>query len=104
MDFLREHRNGATHDDLSDKLQELVAAVTEENKGGTLTLTISMKPMGKNDGLEIAADVRIKPPKQAAGVSIFFVTPESNLVRQDPRQQTMELRDLAPASAARALA
>lgn len=104
MDFLREHRNGSTHDDLSDKLQELVAAVTEESKAGTLTFTISIKPMGKNDGLEVAADVKIKPPKPAAGVSIFFPSAENNLVRQDPRQATMELREVAPASVARSLA
>lgn len=104
MDFLREHRNGSTHDDLSDKLQELVAAVIDEGKGGTLTLTISMKPMGKNDGLEVAADIKVKAPKPAAGVSIFFASPENNLVRQDPRQATMELREISPAGAARSLA
>lgn len=104
MDFLREHRNGSTHDDLSEKLQELVAAVIEEGKAGTLTLTISMKPLGKSDGLEVGADVKIKAPKPATGVSIFFASPENNLVRQDPRQTAMELREVTPSSAARALA
>ena len=103
MDFLREHRNGVTHDELSDKLQELVAAVIEEGKAGTLTLTVSIKPVGKADGLEVGADVKVKPPKTAPGVSIFFASPENNLVRQDPRQATMELREVAP-SVPRALA
>jgi len=103
-DFLREHRNGLTHDELADALNELVAAVTEENKGGTLTFTVSVKPMGKSDGLEVSADIKVKPPKKTAGVSIFFATPENNLVRQDPRQQSMELREIGPSSAARALA
>lgn len=104
MDFLREHRNGSTHDELSDKLQELVAAVTEEERSGTLTFTIMLKPMGKHDGLEVAADVKIKPPKPKAGVSLFFASPENNLVRQDPRQAAMELREVGPASVARGLA
>ena len=104
MDFLREHRNGLTHDELSDRLQELVAAVTEEGRAGKLTLTVTIKPMGKSDGLEVAAEVKSAPPKQTPGVSIFFASPENNLVRQDPRQQTMELREVGPASAARALA
>ena len=103
MDFLREHRNGVTHDELSDKLQELVAAVTEEGKSGTLTLTINVKPLGKNDGLEVGADVKIKPPKPTVGVSIFFASPDNNLVRQDPRQTAMELREV-PAVVARNLA
>lgn len=104
MDFLREHRGGSTHDELSDCLQELVAAVTEEGKLGTLILTLSVKPLGKGDGLEVGADVKIKPPKAKVGVSIFFASPENNLVRQDPRQTTMELREVGPASVARALA
>jgi hypothetical protein len=104
MDFLREHRNGSTHDDLSDALQALVAAVTEEGKAGTVTLTIKVKPLGKSDGLEVAAEIKSSPPKAAAGVSIFFASPENNLVRQDPRQQTMELREVGPASVARSLA
>lgn len=103
-DFLREHRNGITHDELADALNELVTAVTEENKAGTLTFTVSIKPMGKSDGLEVSADIKIKPPKKTAGVSIFFATPENNLQRQDPRQQSMELRDIGPQQAHRGVA
>lgn len=103
-DFLREHRNGVTHDELADALNELVAAVNEEGKAGTLTFTVSIKPMGKSDGLEVSADIKVKPPKKTAGVSIFFSTPDNNLVRQDPRQQSMELREVAPSSPARSLA
>jgi hypothetical protein len=105
MDWLREHKNGALHDELSDGLQELVAAVMEEGKAGTLTLTIKVGPFGKGDGaLQVAAEAKVKPPKAPAGVSIFFATPENNLVRQDPRQQSMELREIAPAGVARSLA
>lgn len=102
-EFMREHRNGTTHDELSDRLQELVTAVVDENRGGKLTLTISVKPVGKSGGLEVAAEVKLAAPKPVAGVSIFFATPEGNLVRQDPRQATMELREV-PASVARNLA
>lgn len=103
-DFLREHRNGITHDELADALNELVAAVTEENKAGSLTFTVSIKPMGKSDGLEVSAEIKVKPPKKTAGVSIFFATPENNLVRVDPRQQSMELREIAPTMPHRGLA
>lgn len=103
-DFLREHRNGLTHDELADALNELVAAVNEEGRAGTLTFIVSIKPMGKSDGLEVSADIKVKPPKKTPGVSIFFSTPDNNLVRVDPRQQSMELREVAPASASRALA
>jgi hypothetical protein len=103
-DFLREHRHGATHDDLSDALQELVEAVCEENKAGKLVLTISIKPKGKGDGLEVAAEVKLAPPLPPPGVSLFFASAENNLVRSDPRQQAMELREAPPAHVARTLA
>ena len=89
MDFLREHRSGITHDLLSDKLQELVAAVTQEGKAGSLVLKIGVKPMGKGDGLEVSAAIDVKSPKETPGAAIFFPTPENNLVRVDPRQQAI---------------
>ena len=99
MDFLREHRNGSTHDELSDALQELVAAVTAEGKAGKLTLTVNIKHAGRDSGaLEVAADIKIAPPKSQPGVSIFFASPENNLIRQDPRQHAMELREIGPAT------
>ena len=103
-DFLREHRNGVTLDDLSDALQTLVAAVVEEQRGGKLAITIAVKPLGKSDGFEVSVDHKVVAPKPTPGVSIFFASPENNLQRQDPRQQTMELREVPPASVARTLA
>jgi len=100
--FLAEHRGGATHDELSVALQALVADVTNLQKVGTLTLAISLKPVG--DGLQISARIKTKPPEEEPGVSIFYATPENNLSRQDPRQQAMELREIPPAIVARSLA
>jgi hypothetical protein len=98
-DFLREHRNGATHDDLSDALQELVAAVVTEGKAGKLTITIAVKPMGRESGaLEVSTDIKLAPPKSPPGASVFFASPENNLIRQDPRQTSMELREIGPAT------
>lgn len=104
MDFLREHRSGITHDILSDKLQELVAAVTAEEKGGKMVITIGVKPLGKSDGLEVSTAIDLKLPKETPGSAIFFPTPENNLVRQDPRQQSMELREITPATAHKGVA
>ncbi|MCB8880097.1 hypothetical protein ACELLULO517_07610 [Acidisoma cellulosilytica] len=104
-DLLREHRNGVTLDEMSDALQELVAAVTEEGKGGKLTVTITVKPMGRDSGaLEVACDIKAAPPKKTPGTSVFFPTPENNLVRQDPRQQSLELREISVATAHKGIA
>lgn len=102
--FLQEHRSGATHEDISDKIRELVAAVTDEGKGGKITITLAVKPMGKGDGLEVSVETKSTLPKSPPGVSIFFASPENSLVRQDPRQQAMELREAPPAHVARNLA
>jgi hypothetical protein len=104
MDFLREHRAGATHAELTEAMRALTLAVGEERRAGKITLTITLKPLAKGDGLEAHADVKLAAPAPVPGVSIFYPTPEGNLVRQDPRQQSMELREIGPAEAHRGLA
>lgn len=104
MDFLREHRGGTTHAELSDALQELVDSVVDEGKAGKLTFSISIKPAGKSGGLEVSDEIKLTPPKKTKSASIFFASPENSLVRQDPRQTTMELREIAPASAHKGVA
>ena len=103
MDLLREHRAGLTHDELTEALNELVGAVVEERKKGTLTIKLTISPKG--DGtVEVADEVTMKAPKRTKGSSLFFVTPDNNLERQDPRQNALPLREVPPAAAAKALA
>jgi hypothetical protein len=104
MKLLQEHRHGNTHEDISEQIRTLVAAVSDEGKSGKLVITLSVKPMGKGDGLEVSIDLKLTPPKPAPGASIFFATPGGDLTRQDPRQSTMELREAPPAHVARNLA
>lgn len=104
MDFIREHRHGATHAELSEALQELTLAVAEERRGGKLVLTITVKPLAKGDGMEVHANVKLAVPEPIPGVSIFYPTPEGDLVRQDPRQQAMDLKEIGPAEAHRGIA
>jgi hypothetical protein len=103
-DFLRDHRSGVTHDDLSEALAELVQAVVRERKVGKLVFTITVKPFGKDDGLEVAAAIKLDPPKETPGTSIFYPTPEGDLSRRNPNQQELELREIGPAEAHKALA
>lgn len=105
MKFLREHRNGVTIDDLGDALQTLNEAVATEEKGGSLTITISVSPMSKTSGAyEVKVAHSLSLPKKPAGSSIFYLSPENTLVRDDPRQTKMELRDIGPAAPIRGLA
>lgn len=94
-DFLREHRNGAAHDKLSDALQECVASVASEGGTAKLTLTITIKNAGAGEGaLMVTEDIKTAIPKPKIGGSIFFVTPENNLIREDPKQHKLPLTEL----------
>ncbi|MNY71316.1 hypothetical protein D3C86_2096310 [compost metagenome] len=42
--------------------------------------------------MNIKADVKVKEPVLSRGTSLFFLTPEGNLTRRDPRQQDLQLR------------
>ena len=42
--------------------------------------------------MNIKADVKVKEPTLSRGTSLFFLTPEGNLTRRNPRQQDLPLR------------
>lgn len=93
LDLLREHRNGLTHDELTEALNEVVEAVTSERKAGSITLRISVKPHA-DGAVMVADDIKIVKPKPTKGGSIFFVTPENNLIRDDPKQSRLPLQEV----------
>ena len=96
-DFLREHGSGATQNHIADSLRQLVEAVVSEDRSGSLTINIKIKPAGNSGALEVSIDHKIKKPEPPPGVSIFFPTPEGNLSRQDPRQMNLDgLREVVP--------
>lgn len=97
-DTLQELRFGTLHDELSDKLQEVVNACINTGRVGSLTLQINLKP-GKGGELEVTDKITCKVPELEKGTSIMWATPEGNLQRQDPRQQTLEgLKDIGRSS------
>jgi hypothetical protein len=84
---LQKIQNGRTHDELSVGMRDLVAAVIETGKAGTLTFTIKVAPSKAEGIVELSDKVDFKPPKFERPASIFFVDDEHNLSRSDPRQQ-----------------
>lgn len=91
--------DGHFHGDLSDKLRDVVgdlenAAMQRGGKAaGTLTLTLKLSLEGGI--MEISGDISTKVPKPKRGRSIFYVTPENNLSRRDPKQPDLPLRDVS---------
>lgn len=83
---IEQLRYGRLHDELTESLNTLTAAVASTGKVGEITLTIKLKPTGNAGQVEVIDDVKIKTPKENKGTSIMFSTPEGNLQREDPRQ------------------
>lgn len=95
--WLHEQRRGLLHDELGHKLNDLVAAVNEYGKGGELTLKLKVTPATKHgEGVVVVSDqVVVKAPEAPRPESVFYIDDDSNLVKNDPRQQAFELREVA---------
>lgn len=91
--FLHEQRGGVLHAELTDELAKLVAKVSEHEKGGTLTLKITVKP--EADGaVKVSDEIAVKAPRPAARPSLFFTDSAGNLSRRNPRQPELPLREV----------
>lgn len=89
--MLSEFRDGETLAELSDSLQQLVAAVRETNTAGKLVFTLKVTPRGTAN-VEITDDITLKAPKLPRENAIFFVTEDNTLCRDNPQQRTFDLR------------
>lgn len=91
---IQEQRNGGLHSELSHELAALVAAVQETQKAGTLTLTMKVTPNRDGVTMMVTDKVVVKLPEGDRGAAIFFVEGDGNLVRKDPRQLEIPLREV----------
>lgn len=85
-DVLRDMRFGETLDELSDEFNKLVNSVENTGRAGEMTLQIKLKPSTAG-AIEVTDLIKVKLPAPLKGSSLFFATPEGNLVRNDPRQK-----------------
>jgi hypothetical protein len=90
---LREMRGGRSLNELSEKLAELVAAVKQTGKAGSITYKLKVKPASAGDlvTLQLEDDLKPKIPELARGASIFFADDANVLQRTDPRQKEFTL-------------
>ena len=78
-------------EELAEALNDMVHASTETGKLSELTLKIKLKPMGGSSGqVEMDTDVKTKLPTPTKGKTIMFATPQNNLQRENPKQQTLD--------------
>jgi hypothetical protein len=93
IDTFRHIEGGMLLEELAERQRDIIEAVSHTNKKGELTLKLTYTPEGHGQ-VSIEADLKLKTPKLARGRSLFFITPDANLERNDPRQTEMELRSV----------
>ncbi len=93
-DTIIQINNGATVAEMNDALQKVVAAARQTGKSGAVTLTIKVAPAAKNaaDVLMVESQVKARLPEPERGMTIFYATEDNKLVRNDPKQQRLDLR------------
>lgn len=86
------------HEDATEAMAKLTAAVHETGIGGSITLKIELKPVSKGDGTQVTAShtVATKMPKVSSRPTILFTTADGLATRDDPTQQTLPLAVAAP--------
>ena len=104
INTLGELRRGKFLEDLDAELRHVVDAVraaAEESGGvakGELSVKLSIKS-DANDALQIDVvdAITAKFPGRQGGRTAFYASADGALVRQDPRQYDMPLRDVSRA-------
>lgn len=92
-DIVNALRYGHLSEELTRQLHQLTLDCAAAGRPGTLTLAITLKP-GKAGQMEVVDDIKLKPPKQDRGTSLMFATDDGALVREDPRQKKLDLRQV----------
>lgn len=99
--FLLQQAGGRTHDELSEALHDVVAAVQDTGKKGRITLTIEVALLDKKGAhstqLRIADNVKVMCPAHDRASSIFWTDKSGNVTRNDPAMLDFEaLRVVEP--------
>lgn len=85
---LQDVARGDAHRRLSEALAELVVAVCDHDKPGSLTVVVKVEPTKGMDNLTVSVTHSTKLPA-ATQASIFFADGDGVLTRNDPRQPVL---------------
>ena len=84
-------KNGAVMNDLSTRLRDVIQAVRNTEKKGSLVLKLTVAPAVKGSGdiVVIEASMRCTKPEPELGKTIFYTTEAGDLLQNDPNQMKM---------------
>lgn len=93
--FLGSLNYGSTHEELTKQMNELIAEMAQtrvDQGGGVVKGEITLKLAFKlDDHMEVTPAIVVKNPKNIEGKAVFFVTPDNQLSRTDPRQMQLDI-------------
>lgn len=94
VQYLYEIDDGRLVGELTQEMRDLVTEVRDQQKAGTITLTLKVEPTKAPNTLIITDQVAVKPPKHTPGASIFYPDEEGYLHRKDPMQPELPLQEV----------
>lgn len=93
--LMQQHRRGDCLADMSAALREVNKAVKQTGKAASLTLKIRVSPMGSTkSAVEVSDEIKTSLPKMPQGTSLFFAGVDGALLKDDPNQQHLDLRQV----------
>lgn len=92
-DVLGELENGFLLKEITAKVYEVVRAVRETRKPGSLKLAFKITPTGRGS-VELDAKVDASVPEHDRPTTTFFMSPDGTLLRNDPNQPRLPLREV----------
>lgn len=88
--FLNDVRHGALVDELREAMAEVVKAVQETEKSGSVTLNLKIGLAEAGGAVVVADDVKSKVPQHTKENSLFFPDSKGDLSRVNPRQMSFK--------------
>lgn len=89
-------RGGVINQDLTDKMEEVIKAVRETGKQGTVTLTLKIKKLSAadEDRLVISPIVASNVPQEALPDEIVWSTADGDMLLENPTQTALDLAEV----------
>lgn len=87
---------GCLDAELTEHLAELIKAVRDTGKGGSITLQLKISMLNQRDenAVKVTPAVSVKTPKLPPYDSVMFSTADGDLLRDDPKQRVLDLREV----------
>lgn len=87
IEVLKSLNKGRKMHELSIAMEQLVAAVRDTTKAGSITMKLTVEPAGKEAAqVFVTAEINGKLPRPDESSTLFFTTRANALVRDNPEQ------------------